>query len=77
MSPEPARVLPWGGLVEQTSTEKAVIYQQVYRDHIFGNINNGCLGSFVFLWGFQMHGEVLNWYGLFDRQGRNMPQRMP
>lgn len=70
MAPEPSRIMPWGGLVEQSSTEKAQVYQQAYKEHIFSNVNNGCLGSFVFLWGHQTHGAVLNWYGLFDRSGR-------
>ncbi|WP_202985627.1 glycoside hydrolase family 2 TIM barrel-domain containing protein [Pedobacter planticolens] len=70
MAPEPTRVLPWGGIVEQTSTEKAVIYQQVYKDWIYGNVNNGCIGSYVFVWGYQMHGDVVNWYGTHDRKGR-------
>ena len=73
MSPEPTRVLTWGGLVEQTSTEKAAIYLQAYQDNIYANRNNGCIGSFVFLWGYQTHGEVLTWYGLFDKKGYTFP----
>jgi Beta-galactosidase/beta-glucuronidase len=69
MNPEPSRILPWGGLVEQTSTEKATDYLNAYQQHIAPNKDKGCLGSFVFLWGYQRHGEVLNWYGLFDKKG--------
>jgi hypothetical protein len=69
MNPEPSRILEWGGLVEQTSTEKADIYLQAHTDHILANKSNGCIGSFVFLWGYQRHGEVLTWYGLFDKKG--------
>src|SRR5690606_24653963 len=73
MAPEPDRVLDWGGLVEQTSTEKAAIYLQSYQDHILGNKPNGCIGSFVFIWGYQTHGEVLMWYGLLDKKGYTFP----
>ncbi|MFV0471520.1 MAG: glycoside hydrolase family 2 TIM barrel-domain containing protein [Paludibacteraceae bacterium] len=69
MGPEPTRILPWGGLVEQTSTEKAADYLNAYQNNIISNKDKGCIGSFVFLWGYQKHGEVLNWYGLFDKQG--------
>lgn len=69
MAPEPTRVLTWGGLVEQTSTEKAEVYLQAYQDNILANKTKGCIGSFVFLWGFQTHGEVLTWYGMFDKKG--------
>jgi len=71
MNPEPTRILPWGtpkSLVEQTSTEKAEIYRSVYQDHILSNVNNGCLGSFVFVMGYQTHGEVRTWYGLNDKE---------
>lgn len=73
MNPEPTRVLPWGALVEQTSTEKEAIYLQAYQESIAANKDNGCLGSFVFLWGYQTHGEVLTWYGLFDKKGYTFP----
>lgn len=68
MNPEPERVLPWGGLVEQTSSEKEADYLKAYQENIAVNKDNGCLGSFVFLWGYQTHGEVLTWYGLFDKR---------
>lgn len=73
MNPEPTRILPWGALVEQTSTEKEAIYLSAYKDNIAANKDNGCLGSFVFLWGYQTHGEVLTWYGLFDKKGYTFP----
>jgi hypothetical protein len=69
MNPEPKRKMPWGALVEQTSTEKAVIYRQAYLDHIAANASNNCLGGFVFLWGYQSTGDVVTWYGLYNRQG--------
>ena len=40
---------------------------------IIANKDNGCIGSFVFLWGYQTHGEVLTWYGLFDKKGYTFP----
>ncbi len=73
MSPEPQRILPWGALVEQTSTEKETDYLNAYQNNIAPNRDNGCLGSFVFLWGYQTHGEVLNWYGMFDKKGYTYP----
>ena len=73
MNPEPERVLPWGGLVEQTSSEKEADYLKAYQENIAVNKDNGCLGSFVFLWGYQTHGEVLTWYGLFDKKGYTFP----
>lgn len=73
MNPEPERILPWGALVEQTSTEKEAIYLKAYQENIAANKDNGCIGSFVFLWGYQTHGEVLTWYGLFDKKEYTFP----
>ncbi len=70
MNPEPTRILPWGALVEQTSTEKAEIYRSSYNQHIKANFNNGCLGSFAFVWGYQAHGAVLTWFGFHTTDGR-------
>lgn len=71
MNPEPSRILPWGGLVEQTSTEKAEIYRSAYNQHIKANFNNGCLGSFAFVWGYQTHGAVRTWFGFHNTEGRS------
>ena len=68
-----SRILPWGALVEQTSTEKAEEYKTAWTQHIKANQNNGCIGSFVFLWGYQKHGEVLGWYGLFTKDKYSFP----
>lgn len=57
----------WGGLIEPTSTEKAADYKMLYTDCITANASKGCIGSFVFLWGYQSHGDVLTWYGMFDQ----------
>lgn len=70
MNPEPNRILPWGAFVEQTSTEKAEIYRSSYNQHIKANFNNGCLGSFAFVWGYQTHGAVLTWFGFHTTEGR-------
>ncbi len=73
MSPEPGRILPWPdnysasskALVEETSSEKEDRYLQVWQNDIKAHESDGCLGSFVFVWGYQTHGEVLNWYAAF------------
>jgi hypothetical protein len=59
--------LTWGCLEEMTSTEKAEIYSKIWREDIKANESKGCIGSFIFLWGYQTHGDVLSWYGLFDK----------
>lgn len=69
-SSEP-KVLPSGALVELTSTQKAGYYAEIMRNDILAEKDNGCLGSFVFVWGYQTHGEVLTWYGLFDKDGNS------
>lgn len=61
------KTLSWGGLEEMTSTEKADIYEKIWRDDIKAKEAQGCVGSFIFLWGYQTHGDVLSWYGLFDK----------
>ncbi len=74
MDAESDRILPWdgptvgkGALIEETSTEKEARYLEIcqaLKEH-----EGFCLGSFAFVWGYQKHGEVLNWYGLFDKNG--------
>ena len=71
MKGEPSRILPWtdyyssdsSALVEETSTEKENVYLKIWEEDI--KSKEGCLGSFVFVWGYQTHGEVLNWYSMF------------
>jgi len=58
---------PWGAPLEQTSEEKAVSYDNRYKDYI--DRYKGSLGSYVFLWG-QKQETTETWYGLFDAQGR-------
>lgn len=60
----------WGRFIEPTSSEKADKYYKNYYDHyIYRNKDDGCVGSYVFLWGYQNHGAVQTWYGLFTRKG--------
>ncbi len=56
----------FGSLIEPSSAEKAEIYRKIYTNSIEGNASNGCVGSFVFLWGWQTHGAVLSWYSMYD-----------
>ena len=60
------KTLPWGCLEEMTSTEKAEIYGKIWREDIKSYESMGCIGSFIFVWGYQTHGDVLTWYSLFD-----------
>ena len=62
------KALSWGCLEEMTSTEKAAIYSKIWREDIKANESKGCVGSFIFLWGYQTHGDILSWYGLFDKE---------
>lgn len=59
----------FGTLIEETSTQKAQRYKEIYEKAVIPNLDKGCLGSFPFVWGYQNHGEVLTWYGLFDKAG--------
>jgi hypothetical protein len=78
MGPEANRILPWtylyqnaatNALIEETSTQKEAIYLSVMQNDVLPHKTSGCIGSMVFVWGFQSHGEVLNWYGMLDKKG--------
>ena len=55
----------WGVSIEQTSTEKRLIYQQRYKNYILPN-KAYCLGSYAFLWGAKQE-YTETWYGLFSK----------
>ena len=55
--------------MEQTSEEKAISYDNRYKDYIEKYKDKGSLGSYVFLWG-QKQETTETWYGLFDAKGR-------
>lgn len=56
-----------GGIIEPSGNEKAAIYKKIYTDCVSACSDKGCIGSFVFLWGWQSHGDVLNWYAMYDQ----------
>ena len=57
----------WGSSIEQTSTEKASVYQERYEKYVWGE-RNQCIGSFAFLWG-QKQEYTSTWYGVFTEDG--------
>ena len=56
----------YGCLFEPTSSEKARSYRSIYSNNVVSHRSAGCLGSCVFLWGYQTHGAVQTWYTMFD-----------
>ncbi len=55
-----------GQLIEEVSAQKSDDYKRIYTDHIKAHRNEGCIGSFVFLLGYQTHGDVPTWYAMID-----------
>ncbi|MFM2089608.1 MAG: hypothetical protein RLZZ127_97 [Planctomycetota bacterium] len=53
---------PWGAPIEQTSSEKAAVIGERWRQ--IDRERDRCLGSFVFLWG-QKQERTPTWYSLF------------
>jgi len=58
---------PWQAPIEETSTEKAKVYFERYRDGIARD-SVQCMGSYAFFWG-QKKERTPTWYGLFTEDG--------
>ena len=56
----------WGLPIEDTSTEKALVYSKGYKAAIDKKSN--CLGSYVFLWGNKQE-KTHTWFNLFLEDG--------
>lgn len=57
----------WKAPLEETSHEKALVYQSRYEQTI-GQDRDKCVGSYVFLWGAK-HERTPTWFGLFEPTG--------
>jgi hypothetical protein len=57
----------WNAAYEQTSTEKAEMYQKSYQNSIASQ-RGWCLGSYAFLWGDKQE-ETPTWFGMFLPSG--------
>jgi hypothetical protein len=61
-------VTPWKASVEETSSQKAAVYQSRYEVSVAKD-KTQCLGTYVFLWG-QKQERTPTWYGLFTEDGK-------
>ena len=61
-------VTPWKASVEETSSQKAAVYQSRYEASVAQD-KTQCLGTYVFLWG-QKQERTPTWYGIFTEQGQ-------
>ncbi len=61
-------VTPWKASVEETSSQKAAVYQSRYEASVAKDTTQ-CLGTYVFLWG-QKQERTPTWYGIFTEDGK-------
>jgi len=61
-------VTPWKASVEETSSQKAAVYQSRYEASVQKD-KTQCLGTYVFLWG-QKQERTPTWYGIFTEDGK-------
>ncbi len=63
----PSGSMSQGGIIEPTTTMKGAEYKKIYNDYIKANKHKGCIGSYIFLWGYQTHGDLVTWHAMFDQ----------
>ena len=55
----------WGAAIEETSSEKAITYQESFKSILSDSLT--CLGSYVFLWG-QKQETTSTWFSMFTNE---------
>lgn len=55
----------WGAAIEETSSEKAITYQESFKSIL--SDTSTCLGSYVFLWG-QKQETTSTWFSMFTNE---------